>query len=69
MLGRQISSGLSGRPIICSATAMQAQAPPPNPDPEVKKLHVYVGHWSYEGEAMPGPLGPGGKFTGEQDAE
>jgi hypothetical protein len=54
--------------VFCSATAMQAQAPAPKPDPEVKKLSVYLGHWTYEGERKPGPWGPGGKFTGERDA-
>ena len=47
-------------------TTLQAQAP--KPDPEVKKLHALVGHWTYEGEYKPGPLGPGGKITGVYDA-
>jgi hypothetical protein len=51
--------------VFCSAMAMRAQAPAPKPDPEVKKLHAVVGHWTYEGEAKPGPLGAGGKLTGE----
>jgi hypothetical protein len=46
---------------------MQAQAPAPKPDPELKKLSGVVGHWTYEGEAKPGPGGSGGKVTGEQD--
>ena len=50
---------------FCSVTAMQAQAPASKPAPEVKKLHAVVGHWRYEGEAEPGPWGPGGKLTGE----
>ena len=54
---------------FCFATAMQAQAPTPKPDPEVKKLHVFLGHWTYEGEYKPGPLGPGGKFAGEDDGQ
>jgi Protein of unknown function (DUF1579) len=44
--------------------AMQAQMSAPKPDPEVKKLNVYVGHWTYEGESRSGPFSPGGKFTG-----
>jgi hypothetical protein len=48
---------------FCSATAMQAQAP--KPGPEVKKLHAAVGHWTFDGEVKPGPLGSGGKITGE----
>jgi hypothetical protein len=46
---------------------VQAQAPAPKPHPELKKLLPLVGHWTYEGETDPGPRGPGGKFTGEQD--
>jgi hypothetical protein len=44
---------------------MHAQAQAPKPDPELKKLSVFVGHWTYEGEYKPGPLGPGGKVAGE----
>jgi hypothetical protein len=55
--------------VACFATAMQAQSQAPKPDPEMKKLHVFVGHWTYEGEATPGPLGPGGKFAGEYDGQ
>ncbi len=51
--------------VVCFATAMQAQAPASKPNPEFKKLSVFVGHWTYEGEYKPGPLGPGGKATGE----
>ncbi len=51
--------------VACFATAMQAQAPAPKPDPALKKLSVLVGHWTFEGEFKPGPLGPGGKTTGE----
>ncbi len=50
---------------VCFAAASQAQAPAPKPNPELKKLSVFVGHWTYEGEYKPGPLGPGGKCTGE----
>jgi hypothetical protein len=53
--------------VFCFATAMQAQAQVPKPDPEMKKLHVGVGHWTFEGEFKPGPLGPGGKATGENN--
>jgi len=51
--------------VACFATAMQAQAPAPKPGPELKKLHALAGDWTWEGEYKPGPLGPGGKFTGE----
>jgi hypothetical protein len=55
--------------VICFVTAMQAQAQAPKPDPEMKKLSVLVGHWTYEGESNPGPLGPGGKETGEMTCQ
>jgi hypothetical protein len=51
--------------MVCFATAMQAQAPAPKPDPALKKLSVLVGHWTREAEYKPGPLGPGGKYTGD----
>ncbi len=41
-----------------------AQAPTPNPGPEQKRLEVFVGNWTLEGEVKPGPEGPGGKVTG-----
>ena len=55
--------------VVCFATAMQAQAPAPKPDPALKKLSVLVGHWTYEEEYKPGPLGPGGKVTGDWTAQ
>ena len=45
--------------------AVAAQAQAPKPDPELKKLQVLAGHWTYEGEYKAGPLGPGSKITGE----
>ena len=55
--------------VFCSSTAVQAQAPTPKPGPEVKKLHAYLGHWTYEGEARSGPDCLGGKFTGEETCQ
>jgi hypothetical protein len=52
---------------ICFIAALQAQTTAPKPDPALQKLHVFVGHWKYAGENQPGPLGPGGKYTGELD--
>jgi hypothetical protein len=40
-----------------------AQAPSPKPGPEQKRLEVFVGNWTFEGEDKPGPGGPGGKVT------
>jgi len=55
--------------VFCFATATHAQAPAPKPNPELKKLSVFVGHWTYEGEYKPGLLGPGGKVTGEYNGQ
>lgn len=40
-----------------------AQTGPPQPAPELKKLDYFSGSWSSSGEAKPGPMGPGGKFS------
>jgi len=53
----------------CFVVAAQAQAPAPKPDPTLKKLHVWVGHWMYEGETKAGPWGPGSKDSGEYDGQ
>jgi len=41
----------------------------PKPAPELKKLDYFVGTWAAEGEIKPGPMGPGGKFTGTNRVE
>jgi hypothetical protein len=58
---------LSSLLATCFVVAAQAQNATPKPDPALQKLHVIVGHWNYAGENQPGPLGPGGKYTGEFD--
>ena len=52
--------------VACFSTAMRGQAPAPKPDPALKKLSVYLGHWTCEVESKAGPLGPGGKVTSEE---
>jgi hypothetical protein len=47
------------------AVAAQAQAPAPKPGPDQKKLEVWVGSWTVEGESKAGPLGPASKYTNE----
>jgi len=54
---------------ICFVIAVQAQTTAPKPDPALQKLHAWVGHWTFEGESKPGPLGPGGKDSGEYDGK
>ena len=58
--------------LVCAAVVMiGAQNPPPapTPGPEVKKLDYFAGNWKMEGDAKPGPFGPGGKFTSTEHNE
>jgi ketosteroid isomerase-like protein len=52
--------------VVCFAGVAFAQQPsqPPKPGPELQKLQLWVGEWSYEGENQTTFLGPGEKFTG-----
>lgn len=51
------------------AFAQNPPAAPPKPGPEVKKLAAFVGKWSETGNMKPGPMGPGGKYTGTEDCQ
>jgi hypothetical protein len=55
--------------ILLLATTAFAQMDIPKPGPEVKKLDYFVGHWTSEGDVKPGPMGPGGKFTMQENSE
>jgi hypothetical protein len=48
--------------------ALQAQAPP-TPGPEHKKLAIWVGDWSVEGQMYATPLGPAGPVKGKGSAK
>ncbi len=48
---------------LALATAAMAQQEPPKPAPELKKLDVFVGTWSLDGNMKPGMMGPGGSMT------
>lgn len=54
--------------LICLVAPSRAQTAAPRPDPAWKKLHVLIGHWTYEGEYKPSPFGPGSKVQGVWDA-
>jgi len=50
------------------ATAvLMAQQAPPKPGAETKKLDAFAGKWQGEAEMKPGPWGPGGKMTSQDD--
>lgn len=51
--------------LMFAALFAQAQMPMPKPAPELKKLDYFVGHWTETGDMKPGPMGPGGKFMGQ----
>jgi hypothetical protein len=54
--------------MICAAWlvlagAAVAQMELPKPGPELKKLDMFAGSWTLDGDMKPGPMGPGGKMT------
>jgi hypothetical protein len=51
-----------------SALGLPAQNSAPKPGPEHKKLAIWVGDWTYEGEAHATPLGPAAKYVGKATA-
>ena len=52
--------------ILVAAAAPSAQPATESPGPEHKALGRFVGNWTIEGKAHPGPMGPGGAFTGTE---
>jgi hypothetical protein len=55
--------------MLLIALPAQAQTPAPKPGPEHKKLEIWVGDWTYEGEAKATPFGPAGKFSGKNSTK
>ena len=49
--------------------ALAQESPSPKPGLENQRLRYFVGHWTTEGEMKPGPMGPGGKFTGSSKCD
>ena len=50
--------------LIGTASSARAQTGTPKPAAELRKLDYFAGTWAAEGEIKPGPMGPGGRFTG-----
>jgi hypothetical protein len=48
--------------LVLAAVAL-AQMEMPKPGPEHKKLDIFAGSWTLDGDVKPGPMGPGGKMT------
>src|SRR5438046_3882197 len=55
--------------LIGIALSARAQTEIPKPAPELKKLDYFAGTWAAEGDIKPGPMGPGGKFTGTNNVQ
>jgi hypothetical protein len=56
--------------VVASQAGVRAQAPQaPKPGPEHQRLGYFVGRWTGEGEMKPGPMGPGGKITSDDNCE
>src|ERR1700735_2301922 len=62
-LGMILSSAL-----MLSAVAT-AQMQSPKPGPELKKLDVFVGTWTLDGNMKAGPMGPGGAISENEKCE
>ncbi|HXM67366.1 MAG TPA: DUF1579 family protein [Candidatus Acidoferrum sp.] len=55
--------------LLTVAATATAQTAPPKPGPELKKLNVFVGGWSLEGNMKPGSMGPGGSISENEKCE
>ncbi len=55
--------------VLLLGAAAMAQNEPPKPGPEVKKLDVFVGSWTLDGNMKPGMMGPGGSMTENEKCE
>ena len=53
--------------LLFLSALVSAQAP--QVLPEHKKLDMFVGSWSLDGDMKPGPMGPGGKMTEDEKCE
>ena len=54
--------------LILAASAL-AQMEMPKPGPEVKKLDMFVGSWTLDGDMKATSMGPGGKMTETEKCE
>ena len=54
---------------VILAGAALAQMEMPKPGPEHKKLDMFAGAWTLDGNMKPGPMGPGGKTTENEKCE
>lgn len=55
--------------LLSFAMFSAAQMQMPAPAPELKQLDWMAGSWKLDGDAKPGPMGPGGKMTMTEDIQ
>ncbi len=55
--------------VILMSTAASAQTESPKPGPELKKLDVFTGTWTLDGNMKSGSMGPGGPITESEKCE
>ena len=53
-----------GLVFLVLAGALLAQTAAPKPGPEQKRLEIWVGEWTYDGENMATPFQPASKYSG-----
>ena len=54
---------------LCGSVVVAQKQEMPKPGPEHQRLGAFVGNWTFDGQMKPGPMGPGGKVTGEDRIE
>lgn len=54
---------------LAIAIPAAAQEATPKPGPAHERMAYFVGDWTFEGEAMAGPMGPGGPITSRSECE
>jgi len=64
---RRSAAVLAGVCFAAGAALASQHTEAPKPGPEVKKLEPFAGKWKGEADMKPGPWGPGGKMTSEDD--
>jgi len=59
---------ISAACLLLTASAL-AQMEMPKPAPEHKKMDVFAGSWTLDGDLKPSSMGPGGKITENEKCE
>ncbi len=63
------NTGMIFAACLLLAGAAVAQMELPKPGPEQKKLDMFVGAWTLEGDMKPSAMGPGGKISENEKCE